>query len=226
MSLTIQKLAPLLAYQVVDVEIDRQTDNYYQKLVEECAPRLGLYHKYWGLLHDSWFISTKLTKGKFSIRLNDFTTHVFSDVVVARNGLKIDHDKLVFPIEIEFEITNVTYNTIDEDGTIHQIAPTKVHEYLYEQIISVNEDTIDIGLMVWKNRRKNKPGGYILILISAKKCTLREHQDQAWTEIFGNTYDDLYAYFRTQFNAGRYLSDQTVCDTLYSEYELLHRGIE
>lgn len=226
MLLTIQKLAPLLACHVVDVEIDQQTVNYYWKLVEDCAPRLGLYHKYWGLLHDSWFISSKITKRKFSIRLNDFTTHVFSDVVVARNGLKIDHDNLVFPIELDFEITNVTYNTIDEDGTIHQIAPTKVQEYLYEQIISVNEDTIDIGLMVWKKRRKNKPGGHILILISAKKCTLTELQDQAWKEIFGNTYDDQYAYFRTQFNAGRYLSDQSVCDTLYSEYELLHQRIE
>lgn len=215
----IQDIAPLLANHFVDVESDSSTFEKNYKLVADNAKRLGLYHKYLGLLHDSWFIKTNLTADKFSITLNDFTIHVFSDVIVDKKKLGINHDKLVFPIQLDFEITNLTYNTVDEDGNIQSIEPTTINEYLYEQVISVDNDNIEIGLVVWKNRIYDEPGQHILILMSVKNITLTELQDNAWTEIFGNTYDNYYNYFKTQLSSGRYLSDQSICYELYDEYE-------
>lgn len=224
MTRNIQDIAPLLADHFLDIEIDTKTLEKNNKLVTDNAQRLGLYHKYLRLLHDSWFIKTKITEDKFSITLNDFTTHVFSEVIVDKKNLDLDHDKLVFPIQVDFETTNLTFNTVDEDGNIHNIEPTTINEYLYEQIISISSDKIEIGLVAWKTGVKRKPGQHILILMSVKNITLTELQDNAWTEIFGNAYNNYYEYFKAQLNTGRYLSDQSICYELYDEYEGQHNG--
>jgi hypothetical protein len=205
----------------VDIEIDTASYAVNNKLIAENANRLGIYHKYLGLLHDSWVLETSIKADKFSITLNDFTTHVFSDVIVEKNKLSIDHHKLVFPLQIEFETTNVTFNTVDEEGTIQNIDPTKINEYLYEQIISFDIDKIEIGLIVWKDGIDNNPGQHILILLSAKNITATEFQDKAWAEIFGTAFDQHYNYFKAQLETGRYLSDQPNCYKLYDEFESL-----
>lgn len=219
MTRNIQDIAPLLAVHFVDFESNEITFEKNNKLVADNAQRLGLYHKYLGLLHDSWFIKTNITADKFSITLNDFTTHVFADVIVDKKKLDIDHDKLVFPIQLDFETMNLTFNIVDEDGNIQNIEPTTINEYLYEQIISIDKDNIEIGLVVWKDGLDDKPGQHILILMSVKNIVLTELQDNAWTEIFGNAYDNYYEYFKTQLETGRYLSDQPNCYELYNEYE-------
>ncbi len=224
MTRNIQDIAPLLADHFVDIESDARTLEDNNKLVADNAKRLGLYHKYLGLLHDSWFINTNITADKFSITLNDFTTHVFSDVMVDKKKLGIDQDKLIFPIQLDFETTNLTFNTVDENGSIQSIELTTINEYLYEQIISIDNDKIEIGLVVWKDGIDDKPGQHILILMSVKNITLSELQDNAWTEIFGNAYDNYYNYFKKQLETGRYLSDQSNCYELYDEYERLSNG--
>jgi hypothetical protein len=224
MTRNIQDVVPLLADHFLEIETDATILENNQKLVVENAHRLGPFYKYLGLLHDSWFLKTNLTNDKFSITLNDFTTHVFSDVIVERQKLNISHDKLVFPIQIDFEITNLTFNRVDVNGNIRSIEPTMINEYLYEQIISIDKDNIEIGLVVWKDGIKNKFGQDILILMSAKKITLTEFQDKAWVELFGNIYDNYYKYFKTQLDKGRYLSDQSLCSKLIDEYEGLKDG--
>ena len=219
MTRNIQDIAPLLADHFMDAENNATTFELNKQLVTNNIQRLGLYHKYLGLLHDSWFIKTSITKDKFSITLNDFTTHVFSDVIVDKKKLNISHDRLVFPLQIDFEITNLTFNTVDEDGNIKNIEPTNINEYLYEQIISIDEDRIEIGLVVWKDEINDESGQYILVLLSVKNIVVSEFQHNAWVEIFGNAYDNYYKYFRMQFEIGRYLSDQSHCYELYDEYE-------
>ncbi len=215
----IQDLAPLLADDFIDFEVNSKTRKKYSKLIDENSQRLGLYHKYLGLLNDSRFVKTNITSDKFSITLNDFTTHVFSDVIVDKNKLGIDHDKLVFPVQVDFETISLTFNTVDEDGIIQSIEPTTINEYLYEQIISIDNDKIEIGLVAWKDGIEEERGKHILILMEVKNIILTELQAKAWNEIFGNAYDNYYKYFKTQLDSGRYLSDQSICCELYDEYE-------
>ncbi len=219
MTRNIQDIAPLLADHFVDVETNATVLKKNNKLVTANEQRLGLFYKYLGRLHDSWFIKTNITADKFSVILNDFTTHVFSDVIVDKKKLNIDHDKLIFPIQLEFETTNLTYNTVDEDGNIKSIQVTTINEYLYEQVISIDKDKIEIGLVVWKDGIDDKPGQHILILMNVKNITVTELQDNAWSELFGNAYDNYYMYFKSQLGSRRYLSDQSVCYELYDEYE-------
>jgi hypothetical protein len=215
----IQDIAPLLAGHFMDVESDATAFEENNKLVADNAQRLGLYRKYLGLLHDSWFIDTNITADKFSITLNDFTTHVFSDVIVDKKKLNIEHDKLVFPIQLDFEITSITFNTVDEDDNIQPIEPASINEYLYEQIISIKNDKIEIGLVVWKDGIDDNAGQHILILMNVKNIIMKELQDNAWAAIFGTSYDNYYKYFKAQLDTGRYLSDQLNCYELYDEYE-------
>ena len=215
----IQDVASLLADHFFDIESNPTIFEENNKLVADNAERLGLFHKYLGLLHDSWVITTGITEDKFSITLNDFTTHVFADVIVDKKKLDIDHNKLIFPIQLDFETTNLTFNTVEEDGNIKNIELTTINEYLYEQIISIDKDKIEIGIVVWKDGINDEQGQRILILMSVKNIILTELQDRAWVEIFGNTYDDYYKYFKTQLANGRYLSDQHNCYKLYDEYE-------
>ena len=219
MTRNIQDIALLLADHFIDIEIDDKVFEENNKLVEENAQRLGLYYKYLGLLHDSWFINSNITENKFSITLNDFTTHVFSDVIVDKKKIEIEHSKLVFPIQLDFETTNLTFNTVDEEGNIQTIEPIIINEYLYEQVISIDNDKMEIGLIVWKDGINDLPGEHILILMSVKSITVTELQDNAWKELFGNTYDNYYEYFKMQFDTGRYLSDQPNCYELYDEFE-------
>jgi hypothetical protein len=219
MTRNIKDIAPLLADHFVDFESNATTFEENNKLVADNAQRLGLYHNYLRRLHDSWIIKTTITADKFSITLNDFTLHVFSDVIVDKKKLDIDHDKLVFPIQFDFETTNLTFNTVDENGNIHSIEPTTINQYLYEQVISIDNDNIEIGWVVWKEGIEKERGQQILILMSAKNINLTELQDNAWTEIFGNAFDNYYKYFKTQLDTGRYLSDQSNCYELYDEYE-------
>src|SRR5690606_14587107 len=115
MTRNIQDIAPLLADHFVDFESDVKTLEENNKLVADNAQRLGLYHKYLGLLHDRSNIKTNNTTVRYSTTLHEFTTHVFSNVIVDKKKIKIDHHNLVFPIRIDFETTNLTFNKVDEN---------------------------------------------------------------------------------------------------------------
>jgi hypothetical protein len=217
----IQDIAPLLADHFLDVEIKTSTFEIYNSFLSKNAHRIGIYYKYLGVLHDSWFIDSVFSDSNFSIILNDFTTHVFSDVIIEKKNLFIEHEKLIFPIQLDFDITSLSYNIVDETGEIHKIEPLIINEYLFEQIINIDNDKIEIGLVVWKDGKNNEPGKHILILMDVKNIVVKEFQHEAWKEIFGNNYDHYYLYFKSQFDSGRYLSDQSSCSDLYEEYENL-----
>ncbi len=215
----IQEIAPYLADIFIDFEQSQNDQERYRELYNKSASRLGKYFDYLPRLHDCWFIETKLTKNRFEMKLNDFTTHVFADALIKKKKIKIDEDKLIFPLSIDFEITNLTFNKVDEDtGIITEIEPTEIHEYLYEEILSVDTNNIELAIVVWKENM-DKAGEQILILLSVKEVILTEFQDEYWQKLFGNKYSHYYQYFKSQLGEGRYLSDQSLCEELIEEYE-------
>jgi hypothetical protein len=217
MNKNIQSIAPLLAVHFIEAE-DSEIYEIHRKLINKNELRIGLFKKYIGSLSDSWILKTEITQQKFSILLNDFVTHVFADAIIAEKELKIDHDKLIFPIQVDFEITNLVFNTVDENGIIQTIDPIEIDEYLDEQVIACNKNSIRIGLVVWK-KNKDGAGQSLLILMDAKDISVIEGQENAWSQIFNNEYMNYYQYFKSQFLIERYLSDQTICKELIDEYD-------
>jgi hypothetical protein len=223
-ALSIRDLAPQLAYHLIDIDNNQLVYEAYQRLIAENANQIGIFCKYIGRLHDCGILSSMLSEKNFSITLNDFSTHIFADIIVEKVKLNIPQCKLVFPIQIDFVIDNLSYNTVDDEGFIHRIEPTSITEYLYEEIISINQGKIELGIVAWKNDNQEETGQYILILLSAKSISVYEQQASAWREIFGNCFDAHYSYFRTQFENGRYLGSQSIAYELFDEVEMIIKG--
>ncbi len=212
----IKTIAPLLASQFIDVEDDIELVRNRDKFTSYQKTLLGGFHNYLDKLHDSWIVNTKVNSETYSITLNDFTTHVFADALIENKGLNFNDDDLVFPIRFDFNIIDITYNTVDDDGNIYPIEITIIDEYLDEQIIEITEEKIKVGLVVWK---KGKPGKPILILISVTSIVINDERDKAWAMIFAHNYDDHYNYFKSQLEKGIFLSDVTKCKELISKFE-------
>lgn len=220
MQRNILNVAPFLAHEFVDIAESSFDNSTYEKLLQDNQQQLGLFSKYLiGLLHDSWVIEINQTDNLFSIKLNDFSTHVFADAIIERKKLAIEHHKLVFPIQLDFNKPyKVTYNEVDNDGNLTEIKPIKLDEYLGEQIISIENDRIEFAFTFWHSEKK-KPGTRLELLITATEISVSENQDLAWNQIFGNDFENYYQYFKQQFNNRRYLSDFENCLQIIDEYD-------
>jgi hypothetical protein len=218
----IQTIAPFLADDFVDLDEPIFNTDTYSAFLENNANRLGTFKKYLICkLHDSWVIDVNDNIDKFSLILNDYSTYVFADKIIERYILPIDSDNIAFPLTIELTgKLKVEFNKVDEDGNLIQINQTQLDEYLYEQVTHIDKEQIEIVFHFWKsNLKDDKPGERIIVIVSANNLTLTENQDQSWTEIFGDKFDELYKYFKEQFDSNRYVSDQNECEKLIDEFE-------
>lgn len=217
--------APLLGHNF-SLEYEYEFDlNQYQQIINGCKDMLGVFKKYLiDKLHDSWVLETSVTENLFSIRLNDFSTHVFADALIKKKSINIDHEKLVFPIQLDFK-TNArpSFNLVDDEGYLTEIEPTQLNVYLYEQIVSYKNNTIELAFNFWKDSKGRKPGQDILLLISATDIIVSEQQELAWHKLFGIEFDGYYHYFKDQFDSERYVSDQHICLELIDEYDSLKK---
>ncbi|MEO7213801.1 hypothetical protein [Mucilaginibacter sp.] len=213
---SILDVAPQLAEYFIDVEFDPISVTANKKIDDN---RLGKYRLYLGLLHDSWILKTTINPDRFFLRLNDFTTHVFADALVEKKGLKIQEAKLVFKIDIDFQISDITFNKVDDDGYIYHIKAVTIDEYLYEEIISVSPEVMQVALVAWANGNGRKQGSKILILMEVKSIVLTEYLDSDWDYIFGKDYDKYYKRFKLELLNGTYLSDQSICGKLIDEID-------
>ena len=218
----IQIIAPLLANDFVDMEESIFDMDNYSILLEQNSARLGLFKKYLVCkLHDSWIIQINQDNDNLKIALNDFSTYVFADTLIEKFNLSIDSDNISFPLTIELEgDLKVEYNSVNDDGELEIINPIKLDVYLYEQVIKLDKERVEIVFHFWKsNLEENKPGEKIIMIASAKNLTLIEDQDRAWIELFGKEFDSLYKYFKAQFDSDRYVSDHNECEKIIEEYE-------
>ena len=217
MKKNINDISLLLAQHFLDIEVDPLLYEPDLKLVKDNSEEIGLYSKYLGRLHDSHILDAHFSDNKFTLKLNDFATRVFAYEIITKYNLQTDRDKLIFPVKLEFETSDITFNSVDEDGKIEEIKRTGIDLYLYDQILSVDKEYINVGIVVWKKKKIGR-GKQILILLKAKSILLTEFQKVQWENLFGNEYDNYFNYFKEQFYKGRYLSDSTECKKLVDEY--------
>jgi hypothetical protein len=218
--------APFLGHNFC-FEYEHEFDlNQYLQTINDCKDALGVFKKYLiDKLHDSWVLETIVTENLFSVTLNDFSTHVFADALIEKKSLNIDHEKLVFPIQLDFKTSSkASFNLVDDDGYLTEIETTKLDVYLYEQIVSIENNIIELAFDFWAKSKGKKPGQNILLLISATDIIVAEQQDLAWNKLFGTEFDGYYQYFKNQFDSERYVSDQHICLQLIEEYDSLNKN--
>ena len=217
----IQTIAPFLADDFVELEEPIFDLDKYARFLNQNSDRLATYKKYLICkLHDSWVLDIKQGKDKLEILLNDFSTVVFADTLIGKYKLLIDSDNISFPLTIEFSGDLVVeYNSVDENGSLHSIEPIVLDNYLYEEVTKLDNERIEIAFQFSKSKLKERQGERIIVIVSAKNLTITESQDNAWTEVFGHEYDEIYEYFKQQFDSDRYVSDHNECEKLLDEIE-------
>jgi len=193
----IKELAPLLADIFIDAEV---ADGAYHLNIKKAKNKkhlLGNYVNYIGsVLHDSQVLSVNINKNRYSLLLNDFASYLFADAIIEKFNLDINNDKLIFPLTIEFtNLISVNYYNIDEEGFAKEINPIKLNEYLYDQVLEIEEGNIKMAFVFWRTRRDSF-WGHKLVIINCKSVTIKEDQEKAWTKIFKGKYLDYYHYFR------------------------------
>lgn len=214
-------IAPFLADGFVDFDDVEFDLDKYSRFISENSGRLGGLRKYLICrLHDSWVVDILNQNDILTIKLSDFSTHVFADALIDRFLLPLNSDMLTFPLNIEFKgDLKVAYYKVDKDGILHEIEPLSLDVYLYEQITGVDNERIEIVFNFWKNASEREDGENVILIITANEISVTEIQDQSWNELFKHKYIDYYKYFKTQFTNERYVSDYNECVKLIKEVD-------
>ncbi|MFO7938904.1 MAG: hypothetical protein R6U66_04055 [Bacteroidales bacterium] len=218
MNRKIQDIAPLIADDFIDYEVDEKTLQEYRDLLEQEKGRLGLYYDYLPLLHDSKILKVDYTDSRFTLFLNDYTRYSMACALIDKKGYDVDKDKLEFPIEIDFEISRMSFNSVDKKGVLHKTTPVAPDILLYEQIIAFEKETMEVALVFLKENSEEEDE-YILVLLTVKKIEVKELQDKSWWQYFDESsrvYLDLY---KKELAKGTWISDQWVCEKLINEVD-------
>jgi hypothetical protein len=215
----IQELAPLLSDNFTDFEPNEQLWEKNNQLIESNKSILGEYFKYQIQLHDSWIIKTENKNDSFIITLNEFSHFVFANALIDKKNLRLNKDKLIFPLKLKFKSAEYSLNDITEKGDIQQIEFKKPDVFLHEQILELEKNNLKIGWVVWNYGEKNKQGKEYLLLITATEFEIVESQDESWNNYFGIEYDKYLKKFKSELKKGTYLSDQWICEELIDKID-------
>lgn len=222
----IQDVAPWLADIFVDDSTLDEKENAYfasqqEQMIKQNAQLLGKYANYLlGILHDSPVLSARFEDNDFVVVVDDICTNTFASIIRDEKGIGIDRDKRVFPLEIRFEEAQVQCFQVKDDGVMIPVESEKIDLYYAEQLLSVTDETIHLGLVVWKRFPPNIYNWEPLFLdITAKAVSVKERQEEAWRALFGGRFLDEYHYYQQQFAAGRPLNSDAECQQVYDEFQ-------
>ena len=218
----IQDIAPTLVENFTEFEVEKTVYEKYIEKRENYKKHIGIASKYFFYhLHDSDILNLKRINGKdLFLQVNDFSTLEFACALIDKKELNIKKETLKFPLEIISKNTkHLSLNIVELDGKIYPCRFRQLNEYLYEEIISWENNHIEIAFDLWKH---NVNQCRFLLLLACEKLEFLEKQKTAWIEYFGTTYDDYYQIFEKERHEGRFLSDYSQCEKLIEEIEKNH----
>lgn len=224
----IQDVAPWLADIFVDDSTLDEKENAYfasqqEQMIKQNAQLLGKYANYLlGILHDSPVLSARFEDGDFVVVVDDICTNTFASIIRDEKGVGIDKEKRIFPLEIRFEKARVLYYNVKDDGEMNpiELEPTPIDVYYADQLLAVTDETIHLGLAVWKRiPPENCYFDQLFLEITAKAVSVTERQEEAWRVLFGGHFLEEYHYFQQQFAAGRPLNSDAECQQVYDGFQ-------
>ena len=216
----ITSVAPFLASDFVDLVEPTFNIEAYQEFIDKHRTALGTFQNYLiSKLHDSRVIEVITTANEFTIVLNDIVTFDFAQAVINEKGLPIDIKLLTFPVSLRlFDNPAVKYYQVEDNGDMIEIEPVSLHEYLYEQVLRLEDNLIEIGFTFWQDR--SHAGERFIVIVQANQIDVEEKQFFAWKQAFGEDLNGYYFYFKEQFDSDRYIYDCEVNKKLVEEYDL------
>lgn len=170
-----------------------------------------------GRLHDSWVEKISYQSDQMSIVLNEFSSHCFADAIVEGFNLNIPHKKLIFPVALNFsKIKNISISWVNGNSKIIPLNKEKfipkLSEFLYDQIITLEENKISLGMLFWSGLKGNKSD--LLLQVECEKVNVDESQREAFIKIFGDKYLDLFDLYWAEKQSGNYFDYSTAIELI------------
>ncbi len=215
----IQDIAPLLAPDFIDFKLNESMITTHNQLLEQAKTRLGRLHNYVPLLHDSRVLDLSTSDKHCSLLMSIHSRYAMACALIDKKGLHVDKEKLLFPITFHFEVSDLSFNRVEQDGTIVPVAPEPVSIYTHMQIIANTPKGVEIGMVFFLEPGEVTPGKFILLLLTASSIEVVEKQDDNWHHYFGYEYDHYLNYYKEQKAKGAYVSDPWICGKLIDEVD-------
>jgi hypothetical protein len=195
-----QSKYPLLAY---DRSNDYEQDYAFEiwgKYRNDLAAKVDtLPHgaKYLGcILHDSEVLSLSYENQEVIICLNDFSTHCFVDALSDMLNLGIPYSKTIFPLGLRF--TGVSQCSMARVNLKEQIVYLsferyfpRLKEFLYEEVIRLDEQCIEIGMIFTLSGRVQSKNQSLLQL-RGSQLIFEEGQREAFINLVGKKYITIF----------------------------------
>ena len=216
---TIQEIAPTLVENFTEIDVEKAVYENYIKKIKNYKNSIGIAAKYFFYnLHDSEILSLKKVSRKdLFLQVNDFSTLEFACALIDNKKLNINKKDLKFPLELISKNTkHLSLNIVKLDGKIYPCRFRQLNEYLYEEIISWEENHIEIAFDLWK---QDTNLSRFLLLLVCEKLEFVEKQKSAWLGYFGTEYDCYYLAFEKARDEGVFLNDYSQCKKMIEEIE-------
>ena len=227
----IQDIAPVLAHWFIndyDEEKNMEIQRAYYERFKAMDEGFKLTRMGFHSLHDSYILSKEKTDNQYILWLNDVATCDFAGALRNKKGLRINGE-MVFPLGIAAsDLSHLSLNKVnDRTGRLMPCRPGKLKEYLSEEIISWDENGVEIAFVLIGGR-KRVPRTSVrrfsydraLLLIACKHLHVEQQQDAAWEAYFGHEFDEYYNFFKDKRNNGEYVADYSQCCKLIDEFDI------
>jgi hypothetical protein len=176
----IKSLTPILANVFMDgFVLTESILKDYQEYFMLKQDELGILTKYLNnQMSDFEILSIFKDDNSLRIEINDLNYCLMAEEIARENSLAIDACKVKLPFILIFKnIEHYSVSEVDNTGELKEITDYSIVEnsqILFDQLIYLDKNTIEIGFSLWKYI--NGTGHNFLLLLSAKTVKVIEAQ--------------------------------------------------
>lgn len=168
--------------------------NEYQGYYNANCENLGTLNKYFNnQMSDYEIMSIEKDKDLIKIEINDLNYCIMAEELAREKNLQVKLQSLKFPCTFLFQgITHYTINEVDKNGDLKEIPDYSTvlnSQILFDQLIYLDNKTIEIGFSLWKYI--GSTGKNFLLLISAQSCNVLETQIELFNKLANGSLSDF-----------------------------------
>jgi hypothetical protein len=177
-----------------DYVLSNELLSEYQGYYNLKQDALGTLTKYFNnQMSDYEILSMKSDNDCLKIEINDLNYCLMAEEMVREKNLNIEIQDLKFPCTLCFQgIQHYTISQVGTNGELVEIPDYSLvsnAQILFDQLIYVDNDNIEIGFSIWKYM--GGTGHNFLLLISAKTCQVLETQIELFDKLINSNMSEF-----------------------------------
>ncbi len=191
----IKDIAPILANVFMqDFVLTESLLCEYQKYYHSKQEKLGLLYNYLNnQMSDYEIISIKKNDQLLTMVINDLNYCLMAEDIAREKNLEAEIQNVLFPCIFTFQgIKHYSISEVGENGELTEISDYSVisnPQILFDQLIYIDKDTIELGISLWKYI--GKTGKNFLLLITANNFEVLETQIEQFNKLVNGNISNL-----------------------------------